>query len=267
VNQRRTANSADIAFDSKLEAQQWGHEQGYLKKKPVETKRRDAEGEGNVRWFRDKDGHWRVWINRQGKASAGQKTWLAAGGAKPSKLYTTKEKEGMAKSSSAKPRKVVSDAEMRAAEAGARERMRAVGKKSAAEIDETIRNIRNSGRTPGQRLSALNLQGKGGSSSGMGALCVKQTEWSNGKPLKKFAFRARAVVILKSDGSLGSQAKPLANAYARAVGKEIPVGSPEKWVRSTLKEAIRGGYFIQQYGNKASAKCLQKGEASGVNDL
>jgi hypothetical protein len=250
----KAGESHPEAFASKLEAQMWGFEKEYLKKKPVENPKGELgtrPGDEMIRYTMTvkvvngrETNTFKEWINNKGKATSHQETYRqsqADAGVtfKAPKLYTVAERKKMSdqKSSAAKAaRSSTKDAgDVDAAAKAARGRGIA---------EATIKKILDNAKlTHGLKVSALNLQGKGGS-GGPGVYMTKR-KVVNGRSEKELG--ARANMVWTAAGVLKPKAREFVSWYQSVSGKggKSAKEMSDKEVSAILDKAAGEGWFVK----------------------
>lgn len=270
----RPGAATEGPFQTKHEAQMWGFNAGLLKKKPS-LKTRDAlEGEENVRWYIEmtqRNGHAyhqpHMWIDRKGNLTAFAKGWSLTGNKTP-KLVTSAEKVAAAeqRSSSARGKVEVSQAEFDRLVAQAR---------AAGVKEETIDKIvSNANRTLALKASALRLTintAQRGGNAGLGLICLKRNKVvaaADGRQVPAVPHEAvgQASAILKSDGTLGGNAKVYAKEYLQNTLKKMKDSElTDDVIKRLIREGVKAGYFVQTFGTgAATSKCKTRNEAYDV---
>ena len=246
-------DSREEAAMAQYEARLAAGEKGV--KKPTQTKRVDNPKLRKVKWAligekTDKLGRvsndWTVVTDQDGNLNQKGRIVKANQGA-DFRMYSEAEKEAMTlekKSSSARPAaRQPSEGEIQQLVASAPANKRAAAEKAAS----------TPGRSAAQRAAAVRLivRGAEAKASGIeGSICAKSVV--GGKAV------GQPVIILKSDGSLGSAAYKLAG-----LGKDASDAS----VRKAVKALFANGSIQQVFGTNATSKCALRGAATAWSSL
>lgn len=267
----KAGESHSEAFATKLEAQMWGYTHGldakgnvvaaaagtgFLKKKPVENptgKLGTRPGDELIRYTLTvkvvngrQTNTFKEWTKKDGKASAHQVSYrqaLSDAGVafKQPRLYNVAERLAMAdvKSSAAKAKnsstKTNADVDQAAADARKRPNVKA----------ESISKILNNPKlkTPGMKVSALNLLGRGGS-GGPGVYMTKR-QVVNGVSTK--VPGARANMMWTEEGTLKAKATEFVKWYQGVSGKtgKAPSKMTDAEIIATLEKAVGEGWLVR----------------------
>lgn len=259
VTQTRSAGAVG-PFDSREEAAMAQYEARVAAgeqnvKKPTAQKRADNPANNKVRWaligtvMRNgrATNDWRVVIDKNGKQTATYSLLQSTAPDSLRTLYSEAQKAAMTaekRSSSARPAaRQPSEAEIQQLVNQAPANKREAAQKAAS----------TAGRSAAQRAAAVRLilAGAAAKASGVeGAICAKSVV--GGKAV------GQPVIILKSDGSLGSAAYKLAG-----LGKD----ATDAQVRKAVRALFQSGQLQQVFGTNANSKCALRGSATAWSEL
>lgn len=225
----KAGESHPEGFKTQEEAKNWGWENGYLAKKPVQKPRgklADQEGAANIRYtLREvmvngrKTNVFTQWINRKGEPTKEHLAYLAgaeaAGGKAPQpKLYTVAQREKMSADKSSSARAASGRASTKTV-AQLREAEREALSRGAKR--DTVDKIIESDRTVGQKWSALNLLNR---ARDVGGTFARKGANVNGSFVA--AKGARKNRVWRSNGEVTDAGKEFARWALKEMGKAVP---------------------------------------------